>query len=120
MRVKNMKIMFGFIAIMLITSMANLLMKTGIMQAAPGTPHWIAVLNWRVVFGVAGLGLAAFIYVWLLRLLPLYVVQSFGAAQFISVILVSAFVLRERIEPGQWIGITLIALGILVVAWYAR
>lgn len=105
---------------MLITSASNFLMKTGIMQAPEGTPHWIAILNWRIFFGVAGLGLAAFIYVWLLRLLPLFVVQSFGAAQFISVILVSSFVLRERIEVGQWIGIFFIACGIMVVAWFAK
>ena len=115
-----MKMAFAFLCIMLLTAVANLLMKTGIMEAPARTEHWLAVLNWRVFFGLAALGLAAFVYLWLLRWLPLYLVQSFGAAQFVAVVLVSALVLKERIQPGQWLGIVFIAAGIAIVAFASK
>lgn len=115
-----MKIALAFLGVMALTAVANLLMKTGVMQSSARTEHWLVMLNWRVFFGIAALGLAVLLYTWLLRWLPLYLVQSFGAAQFIAVILVSALVLKERILPGQWIGIALIAGGILVVAFSAK
>lgn len=116
----DMKIFLAFVAIMVLTATANLLMKTGAMQASSGTAHWMAMLNWRVIGGIFGLGLAAFIYVWLLRWLPLNIVQSFGAAQFIVTVVAAAVILHERISPGQWIGIILIACGISIVAWYTE
>jgi len=115
----ELRIFLAFVAIMVLTATANLLMKTGAMQAPSGADHWVALLNWRVIGGIAGLGLAALIYIWLLRWLPLNIVQSFGAAQFIATVVASAAVLHERISPGQWIGIVLIACGIAIVAWYS-
>ena len=115
-----MKIFLAFAAIIALTSTANFLMKTGAMQSASGAAHWMALLNWRVLAGIAGLGFAAFIYVWLLRWLPLNIVQSFGAAQFIATVMMAAVVLDERILPGQWFGIFLISCGIAVVAWHTE
>jgi undecaprenyl phosphate-alpha-L-ara4N flippase subunit ArnE len=61
--------------------------------------------------------LAACFYILVLQWLPLNVAQSFAAAQFIAVILASTWILSEPIGPGQWLGITLIAVGIAIVGW---
>ena len=64
--------------------------------------------------------MAACFYILILQWLPLNVAQSFAAAQFIAVILASSWFLSEPIEPSQWLGIGLIALGIVVVGWSQR
>ena len=114
-----MKIALAFFVWIALSAGANLLMKTGATQAPNGAEHWVAIMNWRVIAGIASLGIAVFFYVWLLRWLPLNIVQSFGAAQFIATAVASSLILHERISSGQWIGIVLIAFGIATVAWYA-
>ena len=47
--------------------------------------------------------------------LPLNIAQSFAAIQFIAVILASTLVLSEPIAIPRWIGIALIAIGIVIV-----
>jgi drug/metabolite transporter (DMT)-like permease len=69
------------------------------------------------MLGFCSFAVAAFFYVLVLQWLPLNVAQSFTAAQFVAIILASALVLSEPIGPAQWVGITLIALGIFVVGW---
>ena len=115
-----MKIALAFLAMVALTASANLLMKTGAVQAPAGAPHWMALWNLRVIGGIATLAITASIYIWLLRWLPLNIVQSFGAAQFVATVIASSLVLHERISPGQWIGIMLIATGIATVAWYSE
>jgi undecaprenyl phosphate-alpha-L-ara4N flippase subunit ArnE len=78
------------------------------------------LLNWRILAGLISFGLAACFYMLVLQWLPLNVAQSFAAAQFVAVILASAWVLSEPIGLGQWIGIALIALGIATVGWSQR
>lgn len=113
-----MRIFLSFAAMITLTVLANLLMKTGAVMGRDGGGEWWAqFLNWRLVGGFACFGLSAFIYIVLLRTLPLNVAQSFAAAQFIAVVLASALVLSEPIGPAQWIGITLITCGIAVVGW---
>ena len=99
------------------TVVANLLLKVGASAQGAADGAWLALFNWKVFLGLVSFGMAALIYVVLLRGLPLNVAQSFTAAQFIAVILASAVILSEPIRLGQWIGIALIALGITVVGW---
>ena len=115
-----MKIAIAFAAMIVLTATANLLLKTGAMQGTAGGTPWLALLNWRVFAGVGSFGAAAFVYVLVLRWLPLSVAQSFAAAQFIATVLASVIFLQERISPGQWIGIFLIAFGIATVAWFSE
>ncbi len=98
------------------TVTANLLLKTGAVAGGPGQPI-THLLNWRVALGLASFGLAACFYVVLLQWLPLNVAQSFTAAQFVAIILASAWLLSEPIGFSQWLGISLIAVGIAVVGW---
>ena len=115
-----MKIVLTFVVMIGFTVTANLLLKAG--AVSPGSDHAqiTHLFNWRVFLGLFSFGLAACFYVAILQWLPLNVAQSFAAAQFIAVILASAWILSEPIEAGQWLGIAFIALGIAIVGWSQR
>jgi drug/metabolite transporter (DMT)-like permease len=109
-----MKFAVGFVVMISFTVAANLLMKLGAEVPSVGRPIF-GLLAWQTVFGIGAFGCALLIYAWLLQWQSLNVLQAFMAVQFIAVILASAVVLGEHIPPGRWIGIGLIAAGILVV-----
>ena len=108
-----MKLAAGFVVMISFTVLANLLMKVGAVTAP--TRVLFGLASWKTVAGFLAFGCAGLIYAWLLKWLPLNVAQSFAAAQFISVILASSFLLSEWIPLPRWIGIGLIALGIILV-----
>lgn len=109
-----MTIAVWFVLMITGTVTGNLLMKIGA-NATP-SPILLHLLSWKTFAGIAAFGLAGFIYAWILKYLPLNVANSLAAAQFVSVILVSAIVLAEPIPAPRWIGIGLIVAGILVVS----
>jgi multidrug transporter EmrE-like cation transporter len=101
-------------AMILCTVVANLLMKLG----AADTPSAIlfGLVSWRTILGLVAFGCAGLFYAAVLRRLPLSVAQSYAAAQFVAVIMASWLLLGERIVTAHWLGILLIASGILLVA----
>lgn len=109
-----MQVVLGLIAMIAFTVAANLLMKVGAERTA--SPLLLGVFSWTTIAGLAAFGIAGLVYAWVLKSLPLNVAQSFTAAQFIAVILASRIVLSEPIPAARWLGIALIALGILLVA----
>jgi drug/metabolite transporter (DMT)-like permease len=115
-----MKIVLTFLGMISFTVVANLLLKTGAVSSEPRAAQIAHLLNWRVMLGLGSFGLAACFYILVLQWLPLNVAQSFAAAQFVAVILASAWLLSEPIGASQWVGIALIALGIAVVGWSQR
>jgi drug/metabolite transporter (DMT)-like permease len=112
-----MKTLLMLLVMISFTVIANLLLKTGAVADGQGYAGLGHLLNWRVILGLASFGLAGCFYVVLLQWLPLNVAQSFAAAQFVAVILASAWLLAEPIRAGQWLGIALIASGIAVVGY---
>jgi len=116
----SVKVVLMFIAMISCTVVANLLLKTGAVTGDSGREGLAHLLNWRVLLGLVAFGLAAGLYLLILRWLPLNVAQSFTAAQFIAVILASSWILSEEIGRLQWLGIALIAAGISVVGWSQR
>ena len=115
-----MKIVLTFMAMISFTVIANLLLKMGAVSGQSGHGSMTHLLNWRVGLGLFSFALAACFYILVLQWLPLNVAQSFASAQFIAVILASAWILSEPIKSGQWLGITLITLGIAIVGWSQR
>lgn len=112
-----MKIFLLTIAMVSCTVVANLFMKAGAM-AGQQQGSWLeSLVNIRTLSGLVSFAGAAILYVLLLRQLPLNIAQSFLSVQFIAVILAADFVLGESITGMQWIGITLIAAGIIIVGW---
>jgi len=112
-----MKIVLTFLAMISFTVIANLLLKMGAISGEPVQGSIAHLLNWRVLAGLTSFGVAACLYILVLQWLPLNVAQSFAAAQFVAVILASAWFLSEPIGLHQWMGITLIAIGIAIVGW---
>jgi len=108
------KILFLLGAMIGCTVIANLIMKVGAADAP--APALLGIFSWRTLAGFTIFGVAGLLYAAVLRFLPLNVAQSYAAAQFISVILASRLVLGEPIALERWIGISLILVGIVVVA----
>lgn len=114
-----MKTALGISGIVLCTIAANILLKIGAMQ--PAAERFVfGIVGWHGLAGFTFWGVAALLYAWVLQSLPLNVAQSLLAAQFIGVILASAFILAEPINAMRWMGMALIASGIVVVGLSTR
>jgi len=75
-------------------------------------------LWWQMVGNVAGF-LSVVTFTLLLRLIPLYLAYAFTAGLgFVSVQVIGArFIFGEAITTSQWLGIALIAGGVVMVSW---
>ncbi len=75
-------------------------------------------LWWQVVGNIAGF-LSVVTFTLLLRLIPLYLAYAFTAGLgFVSVQVIGArLIFGEAITHSQWLGITLIAGGVVMVSW---
>jgi undecaprenyl phosphate-alpha-L-ara4N flippase subunit ArnE len=104
----------GILAMVSCTVVANLLMKRGAVAAE--ADRIFSIVSPITLLGIGMFAVAAIIYSWLLHHLPLNVAQAFASVQFIAVIAAAAVVLGEPIPSLRWVGIMLIAAGILLVA----
>ena len=109
------KVILTFLVIISCTVSANLLLKIGATPAGASRAT-LLFIPWQTIAGLTLFGLSGLIYAWVLQFVPLYVAQSFGAAQFVAVILGSSFYLAEPIPTIRWFGIALIFVGIMLVA----
>jgi undecaprenyl phosphate-alpha-L-ara4N flippase subunit ArnE len=107
-----MKILACYLVMVLLTVSANLFFKSGAMGAADGL---LGLLNAKIVLGFLCFGLAALLYIVVLRVLPLNVAQSLAAMQFVAVIVAAHVVLGEPIGAARLVGIGLIFSGIVLV-----
>lgn len=113
----SIQIVAGFLVMIGFTVGANLLLK--ISADRSDLPALFGLFNGYTLAGFIAFGCAGIVYAMLLKILPLNIAQSFSAAQFIAVIIASTVVLSEPIGLLRWLGIGLIATGIVVVAWSA-
>ena len=109
------KVILSFLIIISCTVSANLLLKIGASSAGVSRAT-LMFIPWQTLAGLTLFGLSGLIYTWVLQFVPLYVAQSFGAAQFVAVIFGSYFYLAEPIPTVRWFGIALIFGGIMLVA----
>ena len=112
----TVRILFGLIAMISCTVAANIFLKLGAGRDSSES-MFMNVLNPKTLAGMSFFLFALLIYLWVLTKLPLNVAQSFAAAQFISVIIASSAILSEPIPLFRWLGIALIAGGIIVVGY---
>lgn len=111
------KTLIIFTIMTLSTVAGNLLFKLGAVSENSEKFSIMHFVNWKIFSGLVCFAVAAFIYLLLLRTIPLNVAQSFLPIQFISVIIASALILGEPIGLLRWSGIFLIMLGIAIVAY---
>lgn len=107
------KVALGLTFMITCTVVANLLMKLG--AIARPEDRILRIVDWKTLAGLTSFGFAGLTYAWILAFLPLNVAQSYTAAQFVAVIFASAIVLSEPISMTQWVGISLIFAGIMIV-----
>ena len=116
-----MKVMMIFLTAVLtvgLTVAANLLLKKGANETS--SPAIFGLIGWRTLGGFAAFGFALIAYTTLLRFVPLHFAASITSAKFICVVLAAWLVLHERGNGQQWLGMALIAIGILVVSLAPR
>ena len=92
----------------------NVLLKLGADAARFETIS--SLLDWKLLLGAALFGCALMLYILLLKRMPLNVAQCFMSLQFVGVILAAYFVLHEPLPALRVAGVTLIALGVILVA----
>ena len=107
------KMIAGLVAMISCTVVGNVFIKIG--ASGDDSSRLFGLIAPQTILGVSFFVLALLFYAWVLKVLPLNVAQSFAAAQFVSVIIASSVFLAEPIPLIRWIGIALIAAGIVVV-----
>jgi drug/metabolite transporter (DMT)-like permease len=103
-------------ASMVCTVVGNLLLKTGAGQRGISSVWPLSLLNWHTFFGAIAFCIAMVLYLMVLKRTALNLAQSIFALQFVLVILAARFVLDEPIGIYRWMGIALIAVGLMVIA----
>jgi drug/metabolite transporter (DMT)-like permease len=98
------------------TVLANLSLKIGAQRSGALAGWPTNAINMYVVIGAAWFALAFLFYALVLRRLPLSVAQAIFSVQFVLVILAAHLVLHEGIGGVRWLGIALMAAGLLVVS----
>ncbi len=97
------------------TVAANLTLKVASQSHGFGTVWPLSIVNTRVVFAAGAFAMAFVFYTMLLRRLPLSLAQAIISVQFVLVILAANVLLDEPVGAIRWIGISLMALGLLVI-----
>ena len=99
------------------TVLGNLSLKIGAQRPGTFSGGWpVSLINSHVAMGAAWFALAFLLYALVLRRLPLSLAQAIFSVQFVLVILAASLVLHENIGGVRWMGIVLMALGLLVVS----
>ena len=105
------------ISSMTCTVVGNLLLKIGAGHRGVGTVWPLNLLNLHTLFGAFAFCIAMVLYIMVLKRTALNLAQSIFALQFVLVILAAHLILDEPIGPYRWMGIALIAVGLLVIAF---
>ncbi len=114
----------GFAVLMAFDTLSQLCFKLAALHAAPFAGDWpwlLRVAREPFVYGAIVGYLGAFItYMGLLRHAPVGPAFAASHLNVVSVLLVSAWLLHERLNPLQLAGAALIVTGILVLAGAER
>ncbi len=110
----------GFLVLMAFDTLSQLCFKLAALHAAPFAadgPWLLRVAREPWVYGAIAGYLGAFVtYMSLLRHAPVGPAFAASHLNVVSVLLISAWLLHERLSLPQSVGATLIVLGILVLA----
>jgi len=74
--------------------------------------------GWRVL-GLGFFGVQALMYAWSLRYLEVSTAFPLGSLSFVSVTLLSQWILRERVDRVRWVGAIFILIGSSLVVLHA-
>jgi len=108
---------FYVIAAMFCTVAGNLLLKTGVQHRGVGDVWPFSLLNLQTFLGAVVFSLAMIFYMMVLKRMSLNLAQSIFALQFVLVIIAANVFLGEPIGWLRWLGIAMIAAGLLVISF---
>ena len=97
------------------TIAANLTLKLASRDEGIASFWPLSVINGRVMLAAAAFAMAFLFYAMILRRLPLSLAQAILSIQFVLVILAANVLLSEPVGGMRWIGIALMALGLVVI-----
>lgn len=97
------------------TVIGNLALKVGADRRGMGSLWPLTLVNGYVVFAAGAFVFAFLFYAMLLKRLPLNLAQAIMSLQFVVVILAAGLMLNESIGRLRWLGIALMAIGLLIV-----
>ena len=104
----------GAVALMFViagNAAGNIFLKLGA-NAAKHRPAFMGIINWQTVLGVGCFAFGIVAYAWALRQFELHNAQIVVSIQYVVVILLAGWLLREQISNMQWLGIACIAIGL--------
>jgi len=102
-----------------LVTIAEVLLKQGAMATAPPGVDWLGQTSLpspRVWAGAALLALSAGTWIIVLRSLPLYLAFTLSSVVHVTIPICSWLVLGEKINPIRWAGISLVLMGIWIIA----
>lgn len=105
---------FAAIALVLViagNAAGNIFLKLGA-DAARHRPALFGIINWQTILGVFCFAFGIVAYAWALRQFELHNAQIVVSLQYVVVILLAGWLLREQISTMQWFGISCIAIGL--------
>ena len=97
------------------TVLANLVLKLASQGQGIGTIWPLSIINTRVLLAAGTFAMAFLFYTMLLKRLPLSLAAAVLSVQFVLVILAANLVLHEPVGTIRWLGIGLVAVGLLIV-----
>ncbi len=125
-----MRYFVALAAALLLNATANLMMKFGIerfkaagVSIAEGAwPVLVALLsNWVLILGLVCFATNVILYTYALKGLPISVAYPIMVTLgFAIIVIVAGLYLNERPTSMQWVGVTLILIGVWLVAWEAK
>jgi drug/metabolite transporter (DMT)-like permease len=84
-----------------------------------GLGYYLSLLKEKwVIIGLLSYGVEMVIWIFLLSAIPLSVAFPLTGIQQVFLILFSAFILKEKINRAEWLGVGLIAIGIGIIVRY--
>lgn len=90
----------------------NILLKLG--ASVPPQSAIIGLISWQTIAGVGCFAFGILAYAWALKHIDLHVAQITVSLQYVAVIALAAMLLGEQVTTNQWIGMTLIGIGLFV------
>lgn len=72
----------------------------------------LGIINWQTLLGIGCFAFGILAYAWALRQFELHNAQIVVSLQYVVVILLAGWLLREQISNMQWLGIACIAIGL--------
>ena len=107
------------------TVTGQLAIKSGVLQVAAESSDestvWLtlarALMNWRVILGLAMAVVAACAWILALSRMPLSYAYPFLSVTFPAVVILSSILFDEHVSSRAYIGLALVIFGLLLASW---